>query len=89
MEYKKYRIYLNTTHGNYIPASSNTVNDLVSLFKYWLERTNEGFYLPMEASGTVILQQIDKKTGAYVNEKRLPFKGRNDLINAIRTLGAR
>lgn len=89
MNYKKYRVYINTPYGGYYAAASNTVNDLVDLIKYWLERTSAGVYLPPEVKGTVTLQQIDPATGAYQNQKQLPFKDREDIITQVRLLGAR
>ncbi len=89
MNYKKYRVFLTTTSGGFIPATSKTVNDLVELLKYWLERTTDGMYLPDNVSGTITLQQIDKVTGAYVNNRRLPFNSKKDLVTQARKLGAR
>lgn len=87
--YKRYRIYLNTAAGGYIVATSNTVNDLVGLTKQWLEQTSAGYYMPEETSGTIVLQQLDKKTGAYVAEERIPFRDKTEIIGNLRKLGGR
>jgi hypothetical protein len=89
MNYKKYRVYINTPAGGYYAATSNTVNNLVDLIKYWLERTSAGVYLPPEVKGTVVLQEIDEATGSYRNQESLPFTDKGDIITKVRLLGAR
>ena len=89
MNYKKYRIYINTPNGGYYVAASNTVNDLVSLVKYWLERTSAGMYLPSEVTGRVVLQELDEATGAYQRSEILPFEDKKDIITKVRQLGGR
>lgn len=89
MNYKKYRIYLTGPTGSYFVATSDTVNNLVDLTKYWLERTSAGSYLPDEAKGQVVLQQVDETTGAYRFQEALPYKNRKDIITQVRKLGGR
>ena len=89
MEYKKYRVFLDTQYGGFYAATSNTVNNLVDLIKYWLERTSAGVYLPPEVKGTVVLQEIDEATGSYRNQESLPFTDKGDIITKVRLLGAR
>ena len=89
MNYKKYRVYINTPAGGYYAATSNTVNNLVGLTKYWLERTSAGMYLPSNVTGRVVLQQLNEKTGAYERSEVLPFEDREDIITKVRQLGGR
>lgn len=89
MNYKQYRIYLNTPTAGYIIAASNTVNDLVNLSKYWLTNTNAGLQLPSNVSGILTLQQLDPATGAYVTSERAEYKSKKDIITQLRKLGGR
>lgn len=89
MKYKKYRVYLYSRAGSYAVAASNTVNDLVSLTKYWLDRTSAGIYLPEESNGTIAIHVLDETTGAYKAGKGLPFKDKDDIITQLRKMGAR
>jgi len=89
MNYKKYRVFINTPTGGYNAAASNTVNNLVELIKYWLERTSAGVYLPPDVKGTVTLQMLDETTGAYKKQESLAFEDKGDIITKVRKLGAR
>lgn len=89
MNYKKYRIFINTPAGGFYAATSNTVNNLVDLVKYWLTRTSEGMYLAPEVTGSVVLQEIDETIGAYKRSEVLPFSSKSDIITQVRKLGGR
>lgn len=89
MNYKKYRVYINTPAGGYYAATSNTVNNLVGLTKYWLERTSAGMYLPSDVKGSVVLQLLDETNGSYKAEELAPFDKKEDIINALRSIGGR
>jgi len=89
MKYKKYRVYVSSRTGNYIVAASNTVNNLVSLVKYWMQNTSAGLYLPEESSGTVTVHVLDENTGAYRAGKGLSYKDKADIITQLRKMGAR
>ena len=73
MNYKKYRIFLNTPGGNFIVAASNTVNDLVDLTRAWLTTTTAGQYLPENVTGYPIRQMLHELTGAYMGSGKVPF----------------
>lgn len=86
--YAKYRLYLQAQSGSYVMAASNTVNDLVAQVTYWLTRsTGQSVY--DDQVRNVILYVLDKKTGAYVFDKRLPVTSRKDVITKVRLLGGR
>lgn len=89
MNYKKYRVYLYSQTGGYAVAASNTVNNLVELVKYWMERTSAGIYLPEDAAGTIAIHILDEDTGSYKAGKGLSFKDKDDIITQLRKLGAR
>lgn len=89
MNYKQFRVYIQTPTGGYYAATSETVNNLVELIKYWLERTSAGVYLQPNVKGNVILQEIDPTTGAYHTQETLPFKNKKDILTKARMLGAR
>lgn len=89
MNYKKYRVFLDTSSGGFYAATSDTVNNLVDLVKYWLERTSAGMYLPPESKGNIILQELDENTGAYKRSEQLPFDDKGDILTKIRLLGGR
>ena len=89
MKYKKYRVYVASRTGNYVVAASDTVNNLVSLVKYWMENTSAGMYLPEESSGTVVVHVLDPATGAYKVGKGASYKDKDDIITQLRKMGAR
>lgn len=89
MNYKKYRIFLNTPGGNFIVAASNTVNDLVDLTRAWLTTTTAGQYLPENVKGYLILQMLDEVTGAYMGGEKVPFEDKDDIITQLRIIGGR
>lgn len=89
MNYKKYRIFLQTPTQSAVVAASNTVNDLVNLTKWWFENTTDGQYMPYEFDGFIILQQLDEVTGSYKGQEQLPVKGKEDVITQLRILGGR
>ena len=88
-KYKRYRILVTTPTGQYIVATSNTVNDLVDLTKSWFLNTSEGIYLPDNTYGLIILQQLDPVTGAYRNSEQIGYEGKDTIINQLRKLGGR
>jgi len=87
--YKKYRIFLSVPGGQYIVATSNTVNDLVRLTSSWLSNTSAGQYIAEDARGYVVLQQLDPKTGAYRGGQQLLFEDKQDIITQLRLIGGR
>jgi hypothetical protein len=87
--YKKYRVYLNTNMGGFFIASSNTVNNLVDLSKYWLERTTAGMSLPESIKGHALIQVLNEETGAYVGQTTLPFQNKDEIVEQVRKLGGR
>lgn len=87
--YKKYRVYLNSNAGGFFVASSNTVNNLVELSKFWLERTTAGMTLPDNVNGFALIQVLNEKTGNYVGQTQLPFTRKDEIIEQIRKLGGR
>lgn len=90
VNYKKYRIFLNSGTGQFVVAASNTVNDLVNLTKAWLSQTTPGMYLPANATGYLILQELDENTGVYKGgSPKIFFESKKDIITKLRELGGR
>lgn len=70
-------------------AASNTVNDLVDQVRDWLERSSAGQGIYDDQVLSVILYELDPKTGAYVFSQKLPATSRREIINKTRELGGR
>lgn len=88
-KYKKYRIYLNANGAGYVMATSDTVNNLVELAKYWMARTSAGMSLPDDVRGTVQLHELDELTGGYKRAVGKSFKDKDDIITQVRKMGGR
>lgn len=99
MQTQKYRIYIQTTRGGFAMGASDTVNDLVAIVIDWLENTSAGRSVTdifdkfgnLEYSDvkSVVLYELDPKTGAYIFSKQLPATDRKDVIRKTRQLGGR
>lgn len=89
MNYKKYRVYINTPAGGFVAAASNTVNNLVQLVRYWMESTSVGMSLDEEVKGTVSIHTLNPETGAYVRGSGKSFEDKRDIITKLREMGAR
>lgn len=87
--YKRYRVYVSTPVGQYIVATSNTVNDLVDLTKLWLTNTSPGMYMPERVNGYLVVQQLDPTTGAYRGGEQIVFESKDEIIARLRELGGR
>lgn len=86
--YAKYRLYLIASNGSYVMGASNTVNDLVDQSRYWLTRSI-GARLGDDQVRQVVLYVLDKKTGSYLFDSRLPVTDRKDILTKVRLLGGR
>ena len=89
IKYKRYRVYINSPTGQYIVATSNTVNDLVDLTRMWLTQTSPGLYMPDKVSGYLVVQRLDEETGAYRGGEQMPFESKDEIITILRKLGGR
>jgi hypothetical protein len=87
--YAKYRIFLETTRGGYYVAASNSVNGLSDMVKKWFNDSPIGRSVYDDMVQYVVLMQLDKDTGQYVREKKLPAGDRRAAIAQVRAMGAR
>ena len=85
----QFQLMLRTTKGDFIMGASDTVNDLVDQARYWLNATDTGAQLNDGEVRSVLLQELDPKTGAYVDSKELPVQTKQQVIQQARTIGAR
>lgn len=85
----QFQLLLRTTQGDFVIAASDTVNDLVDKARYWMNATDTGAQLLDSQVRSVILQELDPKTGAYVDSTELPVKTKQQIIQQARTIGAR
>lgn len=70
-------------------ASSNSVNGLAKLALDWFNTTSSGRSVYDDMVRFVVLMQLDKNTGAYVRDEKLPVTSRKNVIAQLRALGAR
>lgn len=85
----QFQLVLRTTDGDNVIAASDTVNDLVDQAKYWLQASPTGAQLVDSQVRSIILQELDPKTGAYVDGQELPVTDKADVLTQARKLGAR
>lgn len=85
----QFQLLLRTTGGDFIIAASDTVNDLVDQARYWLNATDTGAQLTDGQVRSVILQELDPATGAYVDGTELPVQTKQQVIAQARVIGAR
>ena len=85
----QFQLLLRTTDGDKILAASDTVNDMVDQARFWLNATDEGAKLNDSQVRSLILQELDPQTGAYVDSQEIPVSSKQQVIQAARQLGAR
>jgi hypothetical protein len=85
----EFQLLLRATDGDHVMAASDTVNDLVEQSKIWLNATDEGATITDASVRSIILQQVDPATGAYVDGEELPVESKQDVVAQARNLGAR
>lgn len=85
----EFQLLLRTTEGDHILGASDTVNDLVDQAKAWMGASTAGGALLDSQVRSIILQQVDPQTGAYVDGEELPVESKQDVIAQARNLGAR
>ena len=85
----QFQLLLRATDGDHIMAASDTVNDLVEQAKFWLNAGDAGNALTDAMVRSIILQELDPATGAYVDSTELPVESKADVIKQARAIGAR
>ena len=85
----QFQLLLRATDGDHIMATSDTVNDLVGQAKIWLNASDEGMAITDAQVRSIILQELDPQTGAYVDSQELPVESKGDIITQARKIGAR
>lgn len=85
----QFQLLLRATDGDHVLGASDTVNDLVDQAKIWLNSTSGGSAITDAQVRSIILQEVDPTTGAYVDGEELPVESRADIVAQARTLGAR
>lgn len=85
----QFQLLLRTTQGDFIIAASDTVNDMVDQARYWINATDTGSQLNDSQVRSVILQELDPQTGAYVDSTELPVQTKQQIIQQARAIGAR
>lgn len=85
----QFQLLLRTTGGDFIIAASDTVNDLVDQARYWLNATDTGAQMTDGQVRSIILQELDPQTGAYVDGRELPVQTKQQVISQARIIGAR
>lgn len=85
----QFQLDLETTQGNYVIATSDTVNDLADKAKYFMNAGNVGPQIMDGQVRQLTLQELDPATGDYVDSTSLPVEDRKDIITQARKLGAR
>lgn len=85
----QFQLLLRTTDGDHILGASDTVNDLVDQAKIWLNATDAGAAITDAMVRSIILQEVDPATGAYVDGEELPVESKQDVVAQARNLGAR
>ena len=86
--YAAYRIFINTTQGNYFAAASNSVNGLTNLVKNYLESPTGRAIYDDQVRGVTILN-LDRATGGYIRSGQASATSRQDILNKLYELGAR
>lgn len=84
--YAKYRLYLQTTRGQYVMGASNRADTLPNTAKKWLEDTANGRSLDDDQLKTVILYQLDEDNGSYTFSERRPVTSRAGVVEAVKEL---
>lgn len=85
----QFQLMLKASTGSYLLGASDTVNDLVDQAKYWIQASSTGAQLVDGQLRSIILQELDPKTGAYVDSEELPVNDKADVVRQARALGAR
>ena len=85
----QFQLMLRTTQGDFIMGASDTVNDLVDQARFWLNASDTGAQITDGQVRSVILQELDPATGAYVDGKELPVQTKQQVIQQARAIGAR
>lgn len=85
----QFQLLLRATDGDHVMAASDTVNDLVEQSKIWLNATDAGAAITDASVRSIILQEVDPATGAYVDGEELPVESKQDVVAQARNLGAR
>lgn len=85
----QFQLVLRATDGDHVMAASETVNDLVDQAKYWLNASDAGAAITDAMVKSVVLQEVDPATGAFVDSQELPVESRGDILSTARDLGAR
>lgn len=86
--YAAYRVFINTTQGNFFAAASNSVNGLGDLVRSFFESPSGAAIYDDQVRGVTIMN-LDRKTGAYVRSGQATATSRQDAINKIYELGGR
>ena len=85
----QFQLMLRTDTGDYLVGASDTVNDLVDQAKYWIQASSTGAQLVDTQLRSIMLQELDPQTGAYVDGEELPVENKADVVRQARALGAR
>ena len=85
----QFQLLLRSTAGDNVIAASNTVNDLVDQARFWINASDTGAQMLDSAVRSIILQELDPTTGAYVDSTELPVESKQDIITQARNIGAR
>lgn len=85
----QFQLLLREVAGDHILGASDTVNDLVDQAKIWLNATDAGAAITDASVRSIILQEVDPATGAYVDGEELPVESKQDVVTQARNLGAR
>lgn len=85
----QFQLVLRASDGDHVMGASSTVNELVEQAQYWLNASDEGIAIKDSQVRSVILQEVDPATGAYVDSREIPVDTKQQVIQAARTMGAR
>ena len=85
----QFQLVLRTVAGDQVIAASDTVNDMVEQAKIWLNATDAGAAITDASVRSIILQEVDPATGAYVDGEELPVDSKQDVVAQARNLGIR
>ena len=86
--YAAYRVFINTTQGNYFAAASNSVNGLADLVRAYFDTTTGRAIYDDQIRGVTIMN-LDRDTGSYVRSGQATATSRQDVINKLYELGGR
>ena len=85
----QFQLVLRASDGDHVIAASDTVNDMVDQARYWINVSPAGMKMLDNDVQSLILQEVDPATGAYVDSKELPVEDKKDIITKARQLGSR